>query len=135
MSPCLTRCTIVLQEGCYCTNRWVQKNRKEIEAANPTAKHLIIKYAAELTWSNVTCHVLDQRTLKQKQVSTLCLLCLGSLGICAELRAPLQHLTSKITLNTTISTTLKLGPYPAWAIKSCRRRMPIEGIVQHWLFD
>ena len=99
LSPCLTRCIIGLQEGCYCTNRWVQKNRKEIEAANPTAKHLIIKYAAELTWSNVTCHVLDQRTLKQKQVSTSCLLHLSTLAICAECKAPMHTLTCNIALN------------------------------------
>ena len=125
LSPCLTRCTIGLQEGCYCTNRWVQKNRKEIEAANPTAKHLIIKYAAELTWSNVTCHVLDQRTLKQKQVSISRLLCLSTLVICAECRAPMQISAGSITLSKMDSTAWP-GSHPASGIRSCSRRYLME---------
>lgn len=39
-----------------------------MEAGSKTAKHLVVKYPAELTWWDVTCHVLDQKTLKQKQV-------------------------------------------------------------------
>ena len=117
-----------LQEGCYCTNRWVQKNRKEIEAANPTAKHLIIKYAAELTWSNVTCHVLDQRTLKQKQVSTSCLLHLSTLDICAECRLPIQ-----IFMHSMRDSPAWPGSHPASGVESCSRRIPFGLMLQHWL--
>ena len=128
LSPCLTRCIIGLQEGCYCTNRWVQKNRKEIEAANPTAKHLIIKYAAELTWSNVTCHVLDQRTLKQKQVSTSCLPHLSStLGICAKCRLPIDSIER--------NSPAWPGSHPASGAESCSRRMPLGLMLQHWLIS
>lgn len=39
-----------------------------MEAVGKVAKHLLVKYPAELTWYNVACHVLDQKTLKLKQV-------------------------------------------------------------------
>lgn len=59
---------IVQQEGCYCVDRWVQRNKKDVEAGNTTASHLAVQYPADLAWFDVTCHVLDQKTLKQKQV-------------------------------------------------------------------
>lgn len=49
-------------------DRWVQRNKKEVEAGNATASHLAVQYPADLAWFDVTCHVLDQKTLKQKQV-------------------------------------------------------------------
>ena len=45
----------------------MQKGRAS-EATTKVAKHLLVKYPAELTWYNVACHVLDQKTLKLKQV-------------------------------------------------------------------
>ncbi|EIE27766.1 hypothetical protein COCSUDRAFT_45983 [Coccomyxa subellipsoidea C-169] len=56
------------EEGCYCVDRWVQRNKKDVEAGNTTASHLAVQYPADLAWFDVTCHVLDQKTLKQKQV-------------------------------------------------------------------
>ncbi|BDA42962.1 ABC transporter G family member 22 [Coccomyxa sp. Obi] len=56
------------EEGCYCVDRWVQRNKKDIEAGSTTASHLAVQYPADLAWFDVTCHVLDQKTLKQKQV-------------------------------------------------------------------
>ena len=41
---------------------------KTLEAVGKVTKHLLVKYPAELTWYNVACHVLDQKTLKLKQV-------------------------------------------------------------------
>lgn len=62
------------QEGCYCVDRWVQRNRKDVETSNRTASHLAVQYPADLAWSGVTCHVLDTKTLQQKQV------CAGGCG-------------------------------------------------------
>ena len=52
-------------------DRWVQRNKKDVEAGNTTASHLAVQYPADLAWFDVTCHVLDQKTLKQKQVCNI----------------------------------------------------------------
>jgi hypothetical protein len=52
-------------------DRWVERNRKDVEAGNTTASHLAVQYPADLAWFDVTCHVLDQKTLKQKQVGSV----------------------------------------------------------------
>jgi hypothetical protein len=49
-------------------DRWVQRNKKDVESSNQTASHLAVQYPADLSWTDVTCHVLDQKTLQQKQV-------------------------------------------------------------------
>lgn len=50
-------------------DRWALKNKKDVESGSKTASHLAVQYPADLSWKDVTCHVLDQKTLKQKQVS------------------------------------------------------------------
>jgi hypothetical protein len=52
-------------------DRWVQRHRKDVEAGNRTASHLAVQYPADLAWSGVTCHVLDTKTLQQKQAKPL----------------------------------------------------------------
>lgn len=66
-----SHCANVPQEGCYCVDRWVERNRKDVEVGNTTASHLAVQYPADLAWFDVTCHVLDQKTLKQKQVGSV----------------------------------------------------------------
>lgn len=39
-----------------------------MESANKTASHLAVQFPADLAWDGVTCHVLDAKTLQQKQV-------------------------------------------------------------------
>lgn len=50
-------------------DRWVLRNRKDVESASRTASHLAVQYPADLAWNGVTCYVLDTKTLQQKQVS------------------------------------------------------------------
>ncbi len=56
-------------------DRWVQRNKKDVEAGSTTASHLAVQYPADLAWFDVTCHVLDQKTLKQKQVCSHTVTC------------------------------------------------------------
>ena len=46
----------------------MQKGKSIADSLSKAAKHLLVKYPAELSWFDLTCHVLDQKTLKLKQV-------------------------------------------------------------------
>ena len=67
-------------------DRWVLRNRKDVETASRTASHLAVQYPADLAWSGVICHVLDAKTLQQKQVRQQA--CAQSPAAGASLRSP-----------------------------------------------
>ena len=46
--------------------RWVCINKAPV--GEPDGGGLAVQYPADLAWDGITCHVLDQRTLKMKQV-------------------------------------------------------------------
>ena len=53
-----------VQEGTG--ERWVCINKASGGEAGGAS--LAVQYPADLAWAGITCHVLDQRTLKMKQV-------------------------------------------------------------------